>query len=108
MNEREKLQLLMISVMTQAFSDFSGRVSELLEEVDADEFSEDPYGIALQVMETGFESFKENFQQLKEEGMSADVQLSITEKVMDEFEAFIDTEYGEFNKKPKGEDDGFH
>lgn len=57
----------MLSVMSQAFSEFSDSVSELIENTNEEEFEADPYGVAEQLMVSGLEDFKKRFAKIKEE-----------------------------------------
>jgi hypothetical protein len=103
--EKDRIQMVMLTIMSQAFSDFSDKVGDILQEQSIEEFEKDPHGTALKILDTAFTDFKAQYIAFQKEQFSAP---KITEvKVVTDLEAFIDTEYGEYFKK-KGEPDGFH
>jgi len=101
----DKLQLLMVSVMSEAFSLFSDKAAELLDTCDPNQFESDPQGTALNIMEEAFSQFRTEFSEKKD--LVKQITTDVETKLVDELEAFVDTEYGEYFKK-KGNDDEYH
>ena len=79
--------------MSQAFSEMSDQVAELIAKQDEDEFEADPYGVAMAIMEEGFKRFKTVFKEIEDGTKSSDVgnYKVITISSQEELEAFLES-----------------
>ena len=92
-NKKQTTQLLMLSVMSQAFSELSDQVADLIASQNEEEFEADPYGTAMRIMQTGFDNFKTTFKEIEEGTRNSDVgnYKVITINSQEELEAFLES-----------------
>lgn len=102
----------MMSVMSQAFSEFSDHAADLIASQDEAEFEADPYGVSIKIMETAFEKFKTTFKEIEEGTRKSDVgnYKVITTSSQEELEAFLESGLIDESDEEDngGSNEGFH
>jgi|GEM_PF-7117583 hypothetical protein len=106
MNDKEKAQLLLLTMMTQAFGLFSDAAAELMEKEDELEFEKDPYNKTMDLMKKAFSVFESEFANIISEQNEPIKLIELTEDIFDELSSELGIELDMPSKPAKKE--GLH
>ncbi len=106
MNDKEKAQLLLLTMMTQAFGLFSDAAAELMEKEDELEFEKDPYNKTSELMKKAFLVFESEFARIMQEQSEPIKLIDLTDELYNELSSELGLELDMPNKPNKKE--GMH